>query len=513
MSGARRTSVFLGLDIGTSGVKAILVASSGNVEAAVVAPLALSTPHPGWAEQHPDAWWDATVDAVRRVRATRPDIDIVSIGISGQMHSSTFLDRAGAVIRPALLWCDGRTTAECAHITERAGGESQLRDWVRNPALEGFTLPKILWLRDHEPEAYTRLATVLLAKDFIRFRLTGVLSTEPSDASGTLMFDPSSMRWSDPLLAAVGVSRALLPDVHGSADVHGHVTAAAAQLTGLVAGTPVVGGGADNACGAAGVGVVTPGEAIASWGTSGTVLAPTAQPLVDPGLRAHTFCHVAPNVWYVMGVVLSAGGAFRWYAEHFARELTGNPDAYRLLDAEASSVAPGADGVTFLPYLQGERTPHRNAGARGAFLGLSLAHSRGHLTRAVLEGVCFALNDSLSILRELGLAPRQLLLTGGGTRSDLIRRLQSEIFGVPVTTVNREEGPAYGAALLSAVGVGAFPDLASAAARTLTRGALQQPDAATVLAYQEPYARFRASYGAAIQTAPSSSAVRAVGPG
>jgi xylulokinase len=258
-----------------------------------------------------------------------------------------------------------------------------------------------------------------------------------------------------------------------------------------------VGGGADNACGAAGVGVITPGEAVASWGTSGTVLAPTAQPFVDPGLRAHTFCHVATGVWYVMGVVLSAGGAFAWYRDQLARELVGTPGADAKLDAEAASVPPGAEGVTFLPYLQGERTPHRDASVRGAVLGLSLAHTRAHLTRAVLEGITFALRDSLSILQELGLSPNHLLLTGGGAKSAFIRRLQADVYGVPVSTVNREEGPAYGAALLAAVGAGAFPDLATAAGATLTRGVSEQPDSQTHRDYQVVYDRFRHSYRAA----------------
>ena len=264
-------------------------------------------------------------------------------------------------------------------------------------------------------------------------------------------------------LQATGVPRALLPDVGGSSEVLGRLTPDGARVTGIAEGTPVVGGGADNACGAAGVGVLTPGDAVASWGTSGTVLAPTAQPLVDPQLRAHTFCHVAPNVWYVMGVVLSAGGAFAWYRDQLARELADPSTADVTLDEEAASVPPGAGGVTFLPYLQGERTPHRDASARAAFLGLSLAHTRAHMTRAVLEGIAFALRDSLSILQELGLSPQHLLLTGGGARSPFIRRLQADVYGIPVSTVNREEGPAYGAALLAAVGVGAVPDLATAA--------------------------------------------------
>jgi len=381
--------LFLGLDVGTSGVKAILVAASGDVVASATSPLTMQTPHPGWAEQDPEAWWQATLASIDAVRGKRKDARVAAIGISGQMHSSVFLDRSGAVIRPALLWCDGRTTAECAEITTRVGGEERLRDLASNPALEGFTLPKVLWLRKHEPDAFARLATVLLPKDYIRYRLTGELATEPSDASATLMYDTAHLRWSEEIMRAVDLPMSLLPNVGPSAGVLGRVTAEVAARTGIDAGVPVVGGGADNACGAAGVGVIAPGEVVTSWGTSGTVLAPTARPLVDPRLRAHTFCHVLPDVWYLMGVVLTAGGAFSWYQEQLARELAGVSDAAARLDAEAASVPRGAEGVTFLPYLQGERTPHRDAAARGAILGLSLAHTRAHLTRAVLEGITF----------------------------------------------------------------------------------------------------------------------------
>ncbi len=484
---------FLGLDVGTSGVKAILVAESGDVVASATSPLTMSTPHPGWAEQDPAAWWAATLEAIHAVRRGRPRDTIAAVGISGQMHSSVFLDRAGDVIRPALLWCDGRTTAECAEITERVGGEARLRDLACNPALEGFTLPKVLWLRNHEPEAYARLATVMLPKDYIRYRLTGVLATDPSDASATLMYDTAKLRWSEEILRLVDLPMSIVPPVGGSSEVLGHVSAAAASLTSLLEGTPVVGGGADNACGAAGVGAVDAGDVVSSWGTSGTVLAPMRAPHVDPLLRAHTFCHVAPGVWYMMGVVLSAGGAFSWYRDQLARELD-PAKADALLDAEAASVPPGAGDVTFLPYLQGERTPHRDAAARGAFLGLSLAHTRAHMTRAVLEGVCFALRDSLTILQQLGVSPSHVLLTGGGAKSALLRRLQGEVFGLPTATVNREEGPAYGAALLAAVGAGAFADLGSAARATLTRGALEHPDPAAHTAYAEPYARFNRAY-------------------
>lgn len=486
--------MFLGLDVGTSGVKAILVNERGDVVASATAPLSLSTPQPGWAEQDPESWWQATIVATRAVIAQKQTPPIAAIGISGQMHSSVFLDQHGDVIRPALLWCDGRTTAECEDITTRAGGEDVLREWVRNPALEGFTLPKVLWLRRHEPAAYADLATVMLAKDFIRYRLTGTLATEPSDASGTLMYDPARQRWSAELLRAVDVPISLLPDVGGSAEILGTVSAAAAELTGIAAGAPVVGGGADNACGAAGVGVVTPGELVTSWGTSGTVLAPMATPTVDPGLRAHTFCHVLPDVWYVMGVMLSAGGAFAWYRDQLARDAGREGSADRLLNDEAAAIAPGSEGVTFLPYLQGERTPHRDASARGAIMGLSLAHTRAHITRAVLEGICFGLRDSLEILRELGVAPAHVLVTGGGARSAFVRQLQANVFGVPVVTVDREEGPAYGAALLAAVGAGAFTDLAAAARATLTRGVPEVPDDAVHRAYDEPYRRFRSLY-------------------
>jgi xylulokinase len=495
-------ALFLGLDIGTSAVKALLMNESGDVEAMALTPLSLSTPHPGWAEQDPESWWSATVASIKTLLEQKNGARIAAIGISGQMHSSVFLDRHGEVIRPALLWCDGRTTAECNEITRRAGGESFLRDWVRNPALEGFTLPKVLWLRNHEPEAYDRLATLLLAKDFIRFRLTGRLATEPSDASGTLMYDPARMRWSSEILSAVDVPITFLPEVGGSAEILGRVTQTAASATGLSVDTPVVGGGSDNASGPAGVGVIKPCEAVASWGTSGTVLAPTSQPIVDPGLRAHTFCHVAPGVWYLIGVVLSAGGAFAWYRDNLARELAEGDDhsrAHVALNDEAAAVAPGADGVTFLPYLQGERTPHRDASARGAFLGLSLAHTRAHMTRAVLEGICFALRDSLSIINELGLAPTHLLLTGGGARRPFIRRLQAEVFGIPVSTVNREEGPAYGASLLASVGAGAFPSLTAAVRSTLARSPLERPEPGAHEKYREPYERFRASYPASLR--------------
>lgn len=488
---------FLGIDVGTSGVKAALVDEKGRVKGAITSPLTLSTPHPGWAEQRPEAWWKATVVAVNQVlQATKiKPSDVASVGLSGQMHSSVFLDRDGKVIRPALLWCDGRTTQQCREITARIG-ERQLREWVSNPALEGFTLPKVLWLKKNEPAAFARLAKVVLAKDYIRYRLTGVLATEPSDASATLMYDTAHLTWSRPIMEVMGLDGGLLPDVGGSAEVLGKVTSLAAKATGLARDTPVVGGGADNACGAVGVGLVTPGEAVASWGTSGTVLTPTAEPLVDPEMRAHTFCHAVPRTWYLMGVMLTAGGAFGWHKRELARELMAKKNANDLLDREAARIAPGAEGLTFLPYLQGERTPHRDAEARGAFVGLSLAHTRAHLSRAVVEGICFGMRDSLSIIRDLSVQIDRVLVTGGGAQSPFVRKMQADVYGLPVVRVNRAEGPAYGAALLGAVGVRAFSDIEAACRATLGRLPAEPPNLEVHEAYAVPYRRFKALYPA-----------------
>jgi xylulokinase len=486
---------FLGLDIGTSGVKAVLVNRKGDVTATATVSHPLATPEPGWAEQRPEDWWKATMGAIKQVlklgRVTGKQV--ASIGLSGQMHSSVFLDGKNEVIRPALLWCDGRTTAECREITETVG-EKLLRRSACNPALEGFTLPKVLWLRKHEPRAWKRLAKIVLPKDYIRLRLTGALVTEPSDASATLMFDTAKLTWSDGILKALSLDPSLLPEVGGSSEILSWVSDDAAKATGLLPGTPVAGGGADNACGAVGVGVVSPGEAVASWGTSGTVLAPTAEAKVDPGLRAHTFCHVVPKTWYVMGVMLTAGGAFAWHRGVAAADLAKAKDANLRLNDEAAEIPIGAQGLTFLPYLQGERTPHRDASARGAFVGLSLAHTRAHLTRAVLEGIAFGMRDSVEILRGLGMPLRQVLLTGGGAQAPFLRQLQADVYGVPVVTVNREEGPGYGAALLGAVGVGAFPSVEAACKATLKRLAPLRPNAKAHKAYEAPYRRFKDLY-------------------
>ncbi len=481
---------FIGLDIGTSGVKAIAVALAGKVLATKTVAYPLSAPKPGWAEQDPDLWWHGTQKVLRLLLAD-PQLrhgHALSVGLSGQMHSSVFLDAQGDVIRPALLWCDGRTTKQCQTITKRVG-EARLRNWVSNPALEGFTLPKILWLKENEPAAWRRLAKVVLAKDYIRYRLTGVLGTDYSDAAGTLLLDVKHRRWSGELLGALGLKRDLLVDLGESSQVIGNVSANAAKLTGLPLGVAVVAGGADNACGAIGVGAVKPGLAVASWGTSGTVLAPTAKPLVDPKMRAHTFCSAVPGQWYVMGVMLSAGGAFSWYRQNLAK---GETDLS--LNSEAAKIAPGSGGLSFLPYFQGERTPHRDASARGALVGLSLSHSRAHVSRALLEGICYGLRDSVEILKALKLPVKSVLLTGGGAKSPLLRRMQADIYGLPVHTVDKEEGPAFGAALLGAVGVVAFKSIEQACERTLRRSKAVAPDKKTHRAYALPYQRFKDLY-------------------
>lgn len=488
---------FIGIDVGTSGVKAIVVDEQGQIVAQATAALALATPQPGWAEQHPHSWWEATVTAVKQVLAAAklPSSSLGAVGLSGQMHSSVFLDRAGEIIRPALLWCDGRTTEQCTQIT-KAVGLKGLRKSACNPALEGFTLPKVLWLKQHEPAAFRRLAKVILPKDYIRYRLTGNLATDPSDASATLMFDTVKQRWSRSILKAVDLSPDLTVDVVGSAEASGRITAEAAKLTGLPEGLVVAGGGADNACGAIGVGAVKPGEAVASWGTSGTVVAPTRTPVVDPELRAHTFCHAIPDTWYVMGVMLTAGGAFGWFRDVVAREWAGDETANLKLNQEAENIPIGAEGLTFLPYLQGERTPHRDAAARGAFIGLSLAHGRAHLTRAVLEGITFGLRDSVTILQEMELPLSRVLLTGGGAKSPMLRQMQADVFGLPVAQVNREEGPAFGAALLAAVCGGVYADIPAACRATLKRLEPQKPDRKAHKAYAAPYERFKRLYPA-----------------
>lgn len=492
----------LGIDLGTTGVKSLLLREDGSVAGAATAELSLAIPRPGWSEQNPEEWWTATCAGVRAVleKTGVPPQAIVGLGCSGQMHGATLLDRAGAVLRPCILWNDQRSAPQCDEITRRAGGRARLLELVANPALAGFTAPKLLWVRQHEPELWARVATVLLPKDYLVYRLTGELGTEVSDAAGTLLLDVRRRAWSDEMLALLELPRSIVPLCRESSEIAGLLTAEAATACGLVAGTPVVAGGADNACAAVGTGVISPGRLMGSIGTSGTMVAPTSSPEVDPGGRAHTFCHAVPGTWYVMGVMLSAGGALRWFrdawcqdeAEQAARE---GRDSYDLLMELAQQAPAGAEGLLFLPYLSGERTPHGDPHARGVFCGLTLRHGKSHLVRAVVEGVTFGMRDSLEIIRALGLPASEIYATGGGARSAFWRQVQADVYGVPVVPEQAGEGPALGAALLAGAGTGVFA-LEEGAARAVRSGDPVQPSAGQRALYDGAYARYDKLYPA-----------------
>ncbi len=492
----------LGIDLGTTGVKSLLLSLDGTVAGTATVEIGLSIPRPGWSEQDPAEWWTATCASVRAVlaKSDTPPAAIAGIGISGQMHGATLLDAAGEVLRPCILWNDQRSAPQCDEITRRAGGRERLLAMVANPALAGFTAPKLLWVRENEPEVWARVATVLLPKDYLVYRLTGELGTEVSDAAGTLLLDVRRRVWSAEMLDLLDLPRSIVPVCRESSEVVGHLTAQAAEQCGLAAGTPVVAGGADNACAAVGTGVIAPGRLMGSIGTSGTMVAPTSSPEVDPGGRAHTFCHAVPGTWYVMGVMLSAGGALRWFrdawcaAERVQAEHEGR-DVYDLLMELAATTPPGAEGLLFLPYLSGERTPHGDPRARGVFCGLTLRHGKGHLVRAVVEGVTFGMRDSLEIIRALGLPASEVYATGGGARSAFWRQVQADVYGVPVVPELAGEGPAMGAALLAGAGTGAFA-LADGAARAVRTGDPVQPSPAQVAAYQRAYANYDRLYPA-----------------
>jgi xylulokinase len=482
----------LGIDIGTSGVKALLIDAAGRVVASASESYPLYTPQPLWAEQDPNDWWNATCKVIRRVLADSgvTASEIRGVGLSGQMHGSVFLDENGESIRPALLWCDQRTATECAWITERIG-EQRVLETTLNPVLTGFQAGKIIWLRKHEPENYARVKQVLLPKDFIRYRLTGASATEVSDASGTALFDVPRRDWAYEMLDALELPRAWFPKVYESPEITGRVTAQAAQATGLAEGTPVVGGAGDQAAGAVGVGVVQTGRASVSIGTSGVVFAHLDTPQVDAQYRTHTFCHAVPGAWHVMGVMLMAGGALQWYRETFAP--TTDFDA---LVSEAETVPAGAENLLFAPYLSGERTPYPDPQARGAFVGLTIAHTRAHCTRAVLEGVAFGLRDSLEILKAMDVPLHELRLTGGGAKSPMWRRILASVFGQPVHTLQAEEGPAYGVALLAGVGTGVWQSVPEACAATVQLAAQTEPVPEQVATYDAIYARYRRLYPA-----------------
>jgi xylulokinase len=481
---------FLGLDIGTSGTKSLLIDESGRKMASEIAEYPLSTPQPLWAEQNPQHWWDAVVATVRAlIKSTGIDSgDIAAIGLSGQMHGSVFLDSANSVLRPAILWCDQRTGVQCEWLINAAGPEN-LSKYIANPILTGFTAPKIVWLRDNEPDNYAKVAHVLLPKDYIRLQLTGEFATEVSDASGTALFDVANRRWSQEMLYAAEIPPSWMPDCYESIVVSGTVSTLAAQLTGLRAGTPVVGGGGDQAAGAVGCGVVGTGVVSSTIGTSGVVFAFADQPAVDPDLRMHTFCHAVPGKWHIMGVQLSAGGSLRWL-----RDTLFPGSEYSSLTALAESVPAGSEGLIFLPYLAGERTPHPDPYARGAYVGLTLRHSQGHIVRSTLEGVSFGLRDQFEIFKELGVAVDQVRASGGGAKSRLWNQINADITGYEHVTLSVDEGPALGAALLAAVGSGRFATVEEACNAAVHVTGSTKPNLAQVDEYEKYYEVFRRLY-------------------
>jgi len=490
----------LGVDIGTSGTKTLLLDEGGAVLATASWEYPLSTPRPGWAEQDPAHWWEAAQATIREVlrKAGVPGEAVRAVGLSGQMHGSVFLDAAGEVIRPALLWCDQRTAAQCEWITRTVGAE-RVVELTANPVLTGFTAPKVIWLRDHEPEAYARVRQVLLPKDYVRYRLTGAFATEVSDASGTAMFHVRERRWATELLEAIGVPAAWLPECFESPVPSTALSAAGAAATGLRAGTPVVGGGGDQAAGAVGAGIVESGIVSSTVGTSGVVFAFSDTPDVDPGLRVHTFCHAVPGKWHQMGVMLSAGGSLRWYrdtlaAPEIAVARERGVDPYEVITAGAAAAPAGCEGLLFLPYLTGERTPHPDPHARGVFFGLTLRHDRRHLARAVLEGVAYGLRDSFEILAGLGVPIREVRAGGGGARSALWRQIQADVTGREHVTINIDEGPALGVALLAGVGAGVW-DSVAAACRAVIRVADRCPPGPDRGAYGRYYPIYRSLYG------------------
>ncbi len=490
----------IGVDVGTSGTKSILIDETGAVRARALIEYPLYTPKPLWAEQDPADWWNATVGTIRKlieetgIKAS----EIRGIGLSGQMHGSVFLDAQNQVIRPALLWCDQRTAAECAWITDTVG-KNKIIELTLNPVLTGFTAGKIIWLRNNEPKNYEKVRKVLLPKDYIRFMLTGEYATEVSDASGTSLFNVKKRDWAYEVLDAINIPKEWMAKVYESPEVSGCISAEAAALTGLNPGTPVVGGGGDQAAGAVGNGIVDTGVVSSTVGTSGVVFAFLDEPRVDPEYRTHTFCHAVPGKWHVMGAMLSAGGSLRWYRDTFCGEEKSvaaslGKDPYELITAEAATVPVGCEGLIFLPYLTGERTPYPDPNARGVFFGATLRHNKSYFARAVLEGVAYGLNDSFAIFDVMGVPVTQVRASGGGARSPLWRQMQADITGREHVMINVDEGPAFGVALLAGVGTGVWKSVSEACHSTIQVTDRIQPNMELNKQYAPYYRMYRQLY-------------------
>ena len=495
-------SIVLGLDVGTSGTKALAVDEQGKVVATSLVEYPLLSPKPNWAEQDPAEWKRAALDALAQLTQV-PGIsaqDIKGLGLTGQMHGSVFLDADNNVLRNAILWCDQRTAKQCDDITAKVGAE-KLIEMVCNPALTGFTAPKILWLRDNEPEVYDKVSKVLLPKDYVRFELTGECATDVADASGTLLFDVKNRTWHKELLSILDIPVEFMPEAFEGPEVTGRLTAEAAEATGLPVGIPVVAGGGDQAAGGVGCGIVRGGVISSTVGTSGVVFAFADEVSIDPGGRVHTFCHSVPGKWHVMGVMLSAGGSLRWFRDALCQNekavaaQTGL-DPYEYITAAADTVPVGSEGLLFLPYLTGERSPHKDPFAKGAFIGLSLRHTRAHMARAVLEGVAFGMRDSLEIIRGMGVPIEQVRASGGGARSAVWRQIQADVNKAPLVTINVDEGPAYGAALLATVATGLYGSVEEACEATIRVVDTCEPDPARSAQYDHWFAEYQQAYHA-----------------
>jgi xylulokinase len=484
---------WLGIDTGTSGTRALLIDNAGREIAAVTAPHEeIRMERPLWAEQRPDDWIAAAAQAIRGALSTSGATgrDIRGVGLSGQMHGLVILDRTGAVIRPSLIWCDQRSQPQVDFINQTVGTEKILQS-IANPVLTGFTLPKLLWVRDHEPHHFDRVRKILLPKDYVRFWLTGEFATDVSDASGTALLDVVRRRWSFDMLDLLGLDRDILPSVYESTDVTGVISSQAARLTGLAPGTPVVGGGGDQAAGAVGNGIVEPGIVSCTLGTSGVVFAHTDEAAWDPMGRVHTFCHAVKDKWHVMGVTQGAGLSLQWLRNQLAPGVS-----YDALMSEAATAPAGSQGLFWLPYLMGERTPHLDARARGGWIGLTAKHTRADLIRAVVEGVSYSQKDGLDIVERLGVPVSSVRASGGGARSPFWRQILADIFGKRVATLASQEGSAYGAALLAMVGTGQFASVPEACRATIREAESVMPRAAESQTYAEGNKTYQALYPA-----------------
>lgn len=457
----------------------------------------MSSPRIGWAEQSPEDWWRAACQAIKEclAKSNTTAEEISAIGLTGQMHGLVLLDARNQVVRPAIIWCDQRTDEECREITSQVGAE-RLIELTANPALTGFTLPKIWWVRKHEPEKWARVRSLMLPKDYIRFRLTGARAIDVADASGTLMFDVVHRQWSQPMLEISKLDEGLLPKVFESPEISGYVNEEGARLATLRAGIPVVAGAGDQAAGAVGMGIVTPGAVSATIGTSGVVFAATSKPVLEPKGRIHTFCHAMPNRWHVMGVTQGAGLSLRWFRDQFGAGKDDGRDAYERLAEEAMKTPTGADGLLWAPYLMGERTPHLDPNARGGLVGITAQHTRAHVIRAIMEGVAFSLRDTLTLFREIGVPIESIRLGGGGARSALWQQIQADIYGMPVELIEADEGGAYGAALLAGVGSGNWASVEAACESAMRVAKRVEPNAKAVALMNLQYEEYRKLYPA-----------------